>query len=155
ARSLDRIGNWHMNVGRVGQALAYQRQALELLESIGDRRGVADTLNLLGMTSAFVDAEQSAGYYDRAIPLMREFDDRQGLVTHLVMRVIVTGFYWADTLAPGELDPGQAERNVQESITLARQIDWPAGESFARWELALWYGIRGRYARAFELGSSG
>jgi DNA-binding CsgD family transcriptional regulator len=107
------------------------------------------------MTSAFVDSEQSAAYYGRAIPLMREFDDRQGLVTDLVMRAIESGFYYGDTFAPARLDAIQSERDVQEAVALARAIDWPAGESFARWELALWYGLRGHYARGFELASSG
>ena len=155
ARSLDRVGNWHLNVGRVRQALECQQEALELLESLGDRRGVADTLNLLGMTSAFVDSEQSAAYYGRAIPLMREFDDRQGLITDLVMQAIESGFYYGDTFAPARLDAIQAERDAQEAVALARAIDWPDGESFARWELALWYGLRGHYARAFELAASG
>ena len=77
-----------MNIGRVRQALTYQQAALEVLELIGDRRGVADTLNLLGMTSAFIDSEQSAAYYSRAIPLLREFDNRQDLVIALIMRTI-------------------------------------------------------------------
>jgi DNA-binding CsgD family transcriptional regulator len=155
ARSLDRVGNWHLNVGRVRKALEYQQEALELLESLGDRRGVADTLNLLGMTSAFVDSEQSAAFYGRAIPLMREFDDRQGLVTDLVMRALASGFYYGDTFAPAKLDSIQSERDAQEAVALARAIDWPAGESFTRWELALWYGLRGDYAQAFDLAASG
>jgi DNA-binding CsgD family transcriptional regulator len=155
ARSLNRVGNWHLNVGRVRQALAYQQQALEQLEALGDRRGAADTLNLLGMTSAFVDSEQSAAYYERAIPLQREFDDRQGLVTDLVMRTIDSGFYYGDTFAPARLDPIQSERDVHEALGLARAIDWRAGESFAMFELALAYGIRGSYRRAFELALSG
>jgi hypothetical protein len=139
-RSLDRVGNWHLNVGRVRQALEYQQEALEVLESLGDRRGVADTLNLLGMISAFVDSEQSAAYYGRAIPLMREFDDRQGLVTDLVMRALASGFFYGDTFARAKLDASQSELDAQEAVALARAIDWPAGESFARWELALSYG---------------
>ena len=155
ARSLDRVGNWHMNTGRVRQALAYQHEALAVLESIGDRRGVADTLNLLGMTSAFVDSERSADYYTRAIPLAREFDTRQDLVIALVMRVLASGFYYGDTFAPARLDPAQSERDVEEAIRLAPTIDWPAGESFTRWELALWYGMHGHYAPAFELAAGG
>ena len=157
ARSLDRVGNWHLNVGEVRQALAHQRQALELLESAGDQRGVADTLNLLGMTSAFVDPEQSFAYYTRAIPLLREIDDRQGLVTALVMRDVNTGFYWCDTFAIPATRVGRAqvERDTEEAIRLAHSIEWPAGESFARWELAMWFGVRGHYARAFELADSG
>jgi DNA-binding NarL/FixJ family response regulator len=144
-----------MNTGRVRQALVYQQQALEVLESLDDRRGVADTLNLLGMTSAFVDSEQSAAYYTRAIPLSREFDNRQDLATALVMRVVASGFYYGDTIAPAPRDPAQSELDGAEAIRLTQMIDWPAGESFARWELALWYGVRGQFARAFELASSG
>jgi DNA-binding CsgD family transcriptional regulator len=144
-----------MNTGRVRQALAYQQEALAVLDSIGDRRGVADTLNLLGMTSAFVDSEQSADYYSRAMPLSREFDNRQDLVTALVMRVLASGFYYGDTFAPAMLDTAQSELDADEAIRLAQSIDWPAGESFARWELALWYGMRGQYSRAFELASAG
>ncbi|HYW90487.1 MAG TPA: tetratricopeptide repeat protein, partial [Chloroflexota bacterium] len=155
ARSLDRIGNWHMNTGRVRQALANQQEALAVLESIGDRRGVADTLNLLGMTSAFVDSEQSADYYTRAIPLSRELDIRQDLVIALVMRVLAGGFYYGDTFAPAVLDPAQSVLEGDEALRLAREIDWPDGESFARWELALWCGMRGQYPRAFELASDG
>ncbi len=155
ARSLDRVGNWHMNTGRVRQALAHQQEALAVLDSTGDRRGVADTLNLLGMTSAFVDSEQSADYYTRAIPLSREFDNRQDLVTALVMRVLAGGFYYGDSFAPARLESVQSELDAQEAIRIAQTIDWPAGESFARWELALWYGMRGQYARAFELASAG
>jgi DNA-binding CsgD family transcriptional regulator len=142
-----------MNTGRVRQALEYQQEALAVLESIGDRRGVADTLNLLGMTSAFVDSEQSADYYTRAIPLSREFDNREDLVTALVMRVLASGFYYGDTFAPAVLDAAQSELDADEAIRLAQSIDWPAGESFAGWELALWYGMRGQYPRAFELAS--
>jgi DNA-binding CsgD family transcriptional regulator/tetratricopeptide (TPR) repeat protein len=155
ARSLNRVGNWHMNVGRVRHALVCQQEALEQLEALEDRREMADTLNLLGMTSAFVDSEQSAAYYERAIPLQREFDDRQGLVTDLVMRTIDSGFYYGDTFAPVPLDSAQSERDVQEALGLARAIDWRAGEAFAMFELALSYGIRGFYGRAFELALSG
>jgi DNA-binding CsgD family transcriptional regulator len=47
------------------------------------------------------------------------------------------------------------ERDAEEAIRLARSIESPAGESFARWELALWFGPRGYYARALELAFTG
>ena len=71
------------------------------------------------------------------------------------MRALASGFYYGDTFAPAKLDAIQSERDAQEAVALARAIDWPAGESFARWELALWYGLRGHYAQAFELAASG
>ncbi|MBV9174438.1 MAG: hypothetical protein JOZ81_30630 [Chloroflexi bacterium] len=42
ARSLDRVGNWHLSTGPVRQALTYQQQALGVLESAGDARGGRD-----------------------------------------------------------------------------------------------------------------
>jgi DNA-binding CsgD family transcriptional regulator len=71
------------------------------------------------------------------------------------MRVLASGFYYGDTFAPAALDPAESERDAEEAIRLAQMIDWPAGESFVRWELALWCGMRGDYARAFELASAG
>jgi hypothetical protein len=73
------------------------------------------------------------------------------------MRDVDTGFYWGDTFGvPGAgIDRSQVERDAAEAIRLARSIEWTAGESFVRWELALWLGVRGHYARAFELADSG
>jgi DNA-binding CsgD family transcriptional regulator len=154
-RSLNRVGNWHLNTGRVAEALPCHEQALRLIEATGDRRALAETLDLLGMTSAFLDPQRSAAYYDRVIPLLRELDQRQGLVTGLVMRTIDGGMYWNDTLAPATLDLVQSERDIGEALQLARAIGWPAGESFVLWETALWLGPRGVYGRACELASAG
>jgi hypothetical protein len=56
----------------------------------------------------------------------------------------------------------RVERDAQEAIRLSRSIDQPAAESFASWELGLWYGFRGlaasrlaAYATAFELAQHG
>ena len=51
ARSLNRIGNWHLNVEQPHEALRYHREALTLFERLHDSRGIAETLDLLGMTS--------------------------------------------------------------------------------------------------------
>jgi len=132
--SLNRVGNWHMNVGRVRAAIEHQEAALRLLESSGDDRGVAETLHLLGMTSAFVDSDQSVDYYDRALPRLRQLNDRQALVTDLVMRTIQASFYWADSLAPARRDPDQAEGDAAE---------------------ALWLGPRGAYRKALQFARAG
>jgi DNA-binding CsgD family transcriptional regulator/predicted negative regulator of RcsB-dependent stress response len=71
------------------------------------------------------------------------------------MRTIDSGFYYGDTFAPAPLDPARSEHDVHEALGLARAIEWRAGEAFAMFELALSYGIRGFYRRAFELALSG
>src|SRR5919197_4339301 len=47
AHSLNRIGNWHLNLDEPLPALAHQREALRTFESLDDARGVAETLGLL------------------------------------------------------------------------------------------------------------
>src|SRR4030095_665026 len=108
----------------------YQQEALHLLEEAGDRRGVSEALNVLGMTRAVVDAGQRGAFYSRALPLLRESHARQGLVTDLVMHTLQAGFYWGDTLSPAPLDLEQGERDAQEAVRTARELDWPAREYF-------------------------
>jgi tetratricopeptide (TPR) repeat protein len=49
ARSLNRLGNWLVNIGRTGEGLELHRQALSLLEAEKDPTGVAETVDLLGV----------------------------------------------------------------------------------------------------------
>src|SRR5260370_22688214 len=51
ARSLNRIGNWHLNVEQPHEALRYHREALAIFQQLQDSRGIAETLDLLAMTS--------------------------------------------------------------------------------------------------------
>ncbi len=53
ARSLNRIGNWHLNVEQPHEALRYHREALAIFQQLHDSHGIAETLDLLGMTSYF------------------------------------------------------------------------------------------------------
>jgi predicted ATPase len=64
AQSLNHIGNWHLNVEQPGQSLRYHEEALAVFQKLGDERGIAETLDLLGMASALGgDLVQSAAYY--------------------------------------------------------------------------------------------
>ncbi|MDX1687467.1 MAG: AAA family ATPase, partial [Candidatus Promineifilaceae bacterium] len=116
AHSLNRLGNWLMNMGQPFQALDYHREALELFETLDDRAGVASTLDLLAMTSNMCgDYADTVAYYQRAIPVLRQLNDRQTLASSLTM------------LSNYTLD----EALVREALDLAREIDWRAGEAFA------------------------
>jgi DNA-binding CsgD family transcriptional regulator len=151
ADSLNRLGNWHMNVQQTDAALDCHQRALSIFEELGDRRGIAESLALLGATSQqAADPVRAAEYYDRAIPLLRELDDRPGLVEALVLRTVIGGAYTVDRLAPSVAVSVDADAGLM----MARDMGWRAGESFASWELALWLGPRGEYARALELATS-
>jgi DNA-binding CsgD family transcriptional regulator len=151
ADSLNRLGNWHMNVQQTDAALDCHQRALSIFEELADRRGIAETLDLLGVTSQqAADPIRAGEYYDRAIPLLRELDDRPRLIDALVLRTVIGGAYTLDRVAPSVAVPVDAHAG----LTMARDIGWRAGESFAAWELALWLGPRGEYARALELATS-
>jgi hypothetical protein len=51
AHSLNRIGNWYLNVEQPHEALRNRREALTLFEQLHDSHGIAETLDLLGMAS--------------------------------------------------------------------------------------------------------
>jgi tetratricopeptide (TPR) repeat protein len=54
AQSLNRLGNWLQNTGRVQEALEAHQEALRLFEMRTDRQGMAQTLEMLGMASFFM-----------------------------------------------------------------------------------------------------
>ena len=114
--SLNRLGNWLMNMGQPFEALDYHREALDIFESLDDLAGAASTLDLLAMTSNMCgDFLGTVSYYERAVPILRELNDRQTLASSLTM------------LSNYTLD----EAHVREALALTREIDWRAGEAFA------------------------
>src|SRR5437016_812131 len=50
-RSLNRVGNWHLNVERPLEALVQHQEALQIFQELDDKTGIAETLDLLGMAS--------------------------------------------------------------------------------------------------------
>jgi DNA-binding CsgD family transcriptional regulator len=155
ARSLNRVGNWHLNADRPELALDLHREALSAAEAAHDTRVLAETVDLLGMTCNILgDPRQSSAYYERAVRLFRTLDDRQGLVNSLVIQVLQSGSYWHESLIPSDLSPDDAVRAADEVLQLARAMEWPAGEAYVRYEMALWHGPRGEYNRAFDLARS-
>ena len=151
AISLNRVGNWHVNVERPAEGMKYHREALEIFEELGDRAGAAATFDLMGIANLVGgDLAAADGYYSRAINLFRELDDQKGLVSSLTAAGLCGGAagsvessYPAITLSEG------INRGLQ-ALTLAQKIGWPAGESFAMWSLSLSYGAQGRYTQALE-----
>ena len=84
AHSLNRLGNWHLNVERPLEALAHHQEALNIFQGLADQPGIAETLDLLGMTSYLSgDLLGGTAYYMQAVALFRELDDRQGLTSSL------------------------------------------------------------------------
>lgn len=123
--------------GNTGASQAHA-EALALFEAHPDPRGLAETLDLLGLTHGyFGDVYAGRRYYERAIALFRELDDRRG-----------------EGLAGGDGRPGpdlasdvvkkppslrEAHFLIDQSLRLTCQIHWRAGEAYAR----LTWAVRG------------
>src|SRR3989440_9276812 len=75
AHSLNRLGNWHLNVEQPLEALRYHQEALTLFQQAHDQYGLAETYDLLGM-SGFIggDLVEGAANYQQALALFPEPD---------------------------------------------------------------------------------
>jgi phage anti-repressor protein len=77
AETLNRMSNWHLNMGSPFEALQ-------------DQHGLAQTLDFLGITH-YVNGDLVKGTacYEQSLALFREMNDRQGMInsmTYLVVR---------------------------------------------------------------------
>jgi DNA-binding CsgD family transcriptional regulator len=147
-QTFNRLGNWHMNLGRAREALRYHREALELFRERDDRHGMARTLDLLGLASyPLGEAIQGAAYLEQAIPVLRELDDRQALVntlTNLTLRALM------ETEVLGEIDFVQLTNSSDEALQIARGFNWYEGEALTLIQAAIGLRPAGEYGQALE-----
>jgi hypothetical protein len=50
-RVVEQLGNWHLNIQQPHEALQYYQEAHKLFQQGHDEHGLAETYDLLGMTS--------------------------------------------------------------------------------------------------------
>lgn len=147
AQSLNRLGNWSINIGQIEQGLRSHHRALEIFEHANDQQGMAVTCDLLGMaTLQLGDQIGSFAEYQQAIRLFRKLDDKHGLISALT--VASTTSYWDETDRVPPHPPAENQRLVTEALELSRQIGWAAGQAFAEWSLALGLATRGVFGEA-------
>jgi DNA-binding CsgD family transcriptional regulator len=154
--SLNRIGNWRMNMEQSSEALQLHQEALKILEPLDDRAGLALTHDLLGITHMIRgDYVASARHHDQAAALFRVLDQRMSLSSTLGTAAMRGGSYQGDisVFAPASVE--DCWQLGSEAIQIARQIGWRAGEANANVFLALSMGVRGAYARALQCARDG
>ena len=148
AQSLNRVGNWHTNCGHGHEALPLHREALELFRTLDDRRGMARTMELLGLTSyQLCDVIQGAAYLEQAAPMFRELDDRQALVHTL------TGLAWRPWLVTevlGDMRLADLAGPSDEALQIARGFNWYQGEVLALMQGAICLKQAGDYGQALD-----
>jgi DNA-binding CsgD family transcriptional regulator/tetratricopeptide (TPR) repeat protein len=151
ARSLNRVGNWHLNVEQPGEALRYHKEALSIFEQLNDEHGIAETLDLMGMTSYLGgDLIQGTTYYKQAIELFRKTGNRQGLASGLATLPMRGPTFHSDVMvAAGSL--AEAQQDAESALKIAREIGHRSAEAYALFQLGLCLGSQGEYGRALKM----
>ena len=163
ARALNRLGNWHANQDEPREAMRLHEEALSLMEASGDRRGIAETLDLIGMARYLTgDRIGAAEALRRVIPLLRELDDRRTLASALITLTFSMNVFdsLAGLVAPGSYEERLAQ--ITEAITIARETGARSDEALAdagaalvlaerQFDIALGHGSRAQHL-AEEIG---
>ena len=158
AHSLNRLGNWHMNIEQPQEALHYHQEALTLFQQVHDSHGIAETYDLLGMAGALGgDPVQASAYYQQAIALFQELGDRQGLASSLATLVVLGegGGYQIETMAPATTGFPESLHFGELALQTTREIGQRSAEAYALFALAQYLGPHGEYAQALEMAQAG
>lgn len=131
ARSLNLVGNWHLNVEEPDEALRHHEEALTLYKNSKDKRGIASTFDLLGMTN-FISSQlpQGAYYCKHANRLYRELKDRKGIINSLSPLTLCGGSYLGNTVVPAGARLGEFLSEGEMALKLSQEIGWRSAEAF-------------------------
>lgn len=148
ARSLNRIGNWHLNGGQPGEALLCHQEALSIFQKLHDSHGIAETLDLLGMASYLgSDLIGGTAYNQQASMLFDELGNKEGLTSSLATLTMCAPTYHTDSLiAVASLS--EVLPDAERAVKVARDIGQRSAESYALLQLGLCLGSQGEYSRA-------
>ncbi len=151
AQTLNRVGNWHLNLGEPGQALSLHNEALEIFQRLHDRPGLAATLDLLGTAYGLMGHyNRAVDYYRQSVALFREVDDRPGLVSSLAELGGYSTPYLNDYVGSPQVTLPEALAIQQEALATARAIGWRSHEGYILMNTALVLGGMGQYDEALS-----
>ena len=151
AHSLNRLGNWHLNLERPHEARQCHVEALAIFERLGDKQGQAETLDLLGLASELMaHCTDALGYLEQSVVLFRELDDRRGLASSLAIMSELGPWHGMDAVALAAVTLADGARYAGMSLDIARQIGWRSGEAYALIALGACSRSMGQYAQGLE-----
>jgi DNA-binding CsgD family transcriptional regulator len=156
APSLNRLGNWFLNVEQPHEALRYHQEALAMFQALNDRCGEGSTLDLMGMACLLGgDLLQSAGYYQQAITLLQESGERERLPSCLANLMLCSGIYQTEMLVPAAIDFTESLHQGELALKIAGEIGQRSDEAYTLIHMAMLLGPRGEYARGLEVARYG
>ncbi|MEX1159161.1 MAG: tetratricopeptide repeat protein, partial [Thermomicrobiales bacterium] len=149
--SLNRLGNWHANADQPKEGQRFHDEALSIFQLRGDERGVAATLDLLGITAIMdSDLARAVDCYRQAVKRWEALDQRRELASSLGALAVCGGILHGNTVMAA-IPSTEAVREAERGWALAAEIGWRGGESFVQTILGSHLGMRGEYGRALTL----
>ncbi len=149
--SLNWMGNWFANDEQPMQAVAFHQEALTIFEKLDSSRDIANTLDLLGIAHLLAgDYNASVKYYDRAIPIFRDLDDRPRLISSLIGRGVIVSLVCLLAMVPPDPAPN-AHQDFREAVQIAREIGSSPDEAWVAWSLGLLHALQGDYGKALQV----
>ena len=132
AYSLNRLGNWHVNLGNPARAREAHAEALAIFKGLDDIEGLAETFDLLGLAQDLSgDLISSDKSFRQAIGLFREIGNYRGLTSSLAMLALAGGGIDDETVRTADGKPEDWIAYANESLEIAKKTGWRAGEAFA------------------------
>jgi len=116
----------------------------------GNRRNLADTLDLLGMAEWIGTGEAVAAVRDfgRAIDLLRTLDLPHQLSSCLASRCGAAGAATFEPVGTAMWTPAACLCDAEEAIQLAESADWPAGQAYPAFLIGQILTASGAFGRA-------
>jgi DNA-binding CsgD family transcriptional regulator len=137
ARSLNRLGNWLVNVGRPIEGIDEHRAALKIFTAAGDQQGIAETLDLMGMANGIRgDLKKCVEHYGRAIGLLTQLGDEQRLMSALASRTTYSSPGMSETVPGAGRTVADARADGEAARRLAERSGSSVGLVYAHWTLA-------------------
>ena len=151
-RSLNRVGNWHVNLDNPRAGLPYHEEALAIFEGASHAAGVAETLDLIAMAHHIAGVQRLASeHFARSVDLFTKTDDKRGLANALGLLALCGASYHSSATTPHTIPTVRDELQTIQSVRFAREIGWRAGETFLRFIIADCLGWAGEYDRAIPM----
>jgi DNA-binding CsgD family transcriptional regulator len=150
AQSLNSLGNWLQNTGRIQEGLEAHQEALRLFEARADRQGMVRTLEMLGMAHFFMGDPASGvkDFFGRVIDLYRDMGDRQSLFPILAARAVDTAPETIETTYSSLRTRDECVQDVAEARRLAQQTNSPTGMPFVELASSLTLASSGEFGPA-------
>lgn len=151
AETLNRLGNWQVNIGQVEEGLASQQQALRVFQEQGDREATAETLDLLALTYSMQgDFLNGTEHLDQAIQVFRESNNQASLITSLSGRAALANSSGTETAIGARTGWAEYERDLTEALERSRELRFSAAQAFALFASAQTLPGFGRLGQALE-----